>query len=489
MNPARTALVALALAVVSGCGAEPAERRTENRRRSSFECPRDQEVDERQAVRMSDAVLPQVWAVLDDTRHRMCWRAALTIAGVAGTPESVDRLRAFIEANAPHFAMSEDMVLLQQAYMALGQVVRLEKHPRAAQQALDYLVESTEPLNWVKRSINWQVDAVLRRELIRTITQAATSALGVTRRKDAREHLLQMALDSAERRAFRFKFHTVEDELDSVEGLINLHVIPPGRVVFAMGETLALFGDGPLENENDRALRALAQRVRDAGWEAWNLEREWLAKRRNQEGFDRMVRQANAVADARLSGFHGQLESLVHLMDGAEAKKAIEAVEQLTFPRGPLALINAEPSEQVQLALDRMDALKTNHTQQLALLRLNSHVETVIEAHLELKRALESGESGAGYEAVIQKRAALQNALRVYLASVVARHPGWTEGDGTRRGQLLRAALNQNEQVDSYLRRRVPVRDVNPETGQELAPLKEGGGSTEQGRPQSKDGQ
>jgi hypothetical protein len=469
--------------LLAACGGEQATRRSEFRGRGTFECPRDKNLDDRQAARVGEKALPQVWAVLEELNHRDCWASALAVAGMAGTAESVARLRTFIESQAPLFAMSEDMFLLQQAYMALGQVVRFEKHARPAQEALDYLIESTEPLNWVKRSIDWNIDSVMRRELIRTITMAATSALAVTRRKEAREHLLQMAQDSAERRTFRFKFHTTQDEQDAVESLINLHVLPPGRVVFAMGETLLR-----LKDIGDDKVRELVERVRDAGWEAWKLEREWLAKRRNQEGFDRAVKQANAVADARLSGFHGQLESLVHLMDTAEAKKGIAAIEQVTFPQGPLTLINSEHGDQVRTALERMAVVKERYGEAVALLRLGSHVETVIEAHEAFKRALESGESGAGFERVINARSALQNSLRVLLATVVARYPGWNEGDREKRSALLQATLNQNEQVDSYLRRRVPVRDTNPETGQELAPLKEGGGTTQQGRPDTPNG-
>lgn len=467
--------VVCAAALLGACGGAPPPQKAKRHLRTTFECPRDKALSDEEALRIAPEALPQVWTVLEQVEQKECWAAAVRIAGFAGGPEAFARLQAYVESRAPLFARSEELVQLQNAFIALGHLVRLNKHERASKQALQYLVESTDPLNWVKRSIDWDVDAVIRREIIRTITRSAVVALGMTGDEEARSHLLAMALDAAERRAYDFRFQTSENAIDQVEALIKLQVLPPGRVVFALGHALGTLPAGLDADVQDRARRAHEQARR-----TWALEREWLETRRDREGFERLVRQADAVADARLSGFHGQLDSLRHLMDEPEAHRAIDEIGQLVFPEGPLELINTDYAEQVQRVLAAMERLQRERPEQVTRLRLQPHVATVIDAHLGLRRALESGKQGAGFEKVIQARADLQNQIRVLIATAVARYPGWTEGDQPMRDAVVGPLVEQSEQVESYLRRRVAVRDVNPDTGQELAPLEAGRSEEEQ---------
>jgi hypothetical protein len=67
------------------------------------------------------------------------------------------------------------------------------------------------------------------------------------------------------------------------------------------------------------------------------------------------------------------------------------------------------------------------------------------------------------------------------VATVIAQFPGARPGDAERRHDLLRPLLLQNERVGDYFRSRQRVRDVDPESGRELAPLEEGGGSPKPG--------
>lgn len=465
--------------VVSGwsCGTTPPETKTEAQpplkalgARDTFECPRDHKLDPEEAQVFSADALPMVWEALERAEHRPCWGSAIAVLGFAGGSESFARIQAFIEARAPLFAMSEDVVVVQRAFMALGHLVNGAKHERSADQALAYLIEASDPLNWVKRSIDWKLDAVIRRELIRTMTIAAVNALAITGRDSAHDRLTVMAADSAERRATAFKFHVLSNGKDTVEDLVNLHVIPPGRVVFAMSAVL-----NDLKTSDDKPMRVFVERVRNQAMRTWDEEQRWLAARRGEQGYLRAIRAANEVADARLNGFHGQLESLTHLVDAPKLRKAIEEIEAIVFPDGPHAVVSAEYAEQVGYVLGAMDRLKAEHARHLGQLKLKNHVDTVVEAHLDLQRALESGRRGAGFESVISARAALQRVLRVLVARSVSQYPGWNEGDRPARMLILQPLLAQNDQVDNYLRRRRSVRDVNPETGQELAPLEEGG--------------
>ena len=473
------------------CGSAPPETKTEAQPpltaggpglTTAFECPRDRTLDPEAAQRFSEDAMPSVWEALEKAESRACWGSAIAVLGFAGGPESFARIQAFIEARAPLFALSEDVVVVQRAFMALGHLVRMSKHERSAEQALDYLVEASDPLNWVKRSIDWKLDAVIRRELIRTMTVAAVNALAITDRDDAKDRLTVMAADSAERRAMAFKFHVLNDAKDTVEDLVNLHVLPPGRVVFAMNVTL-----NDLKGSSDKPMRVFVERVRNQALRAWDEEQRWLAARRGEEGFLRAVREADEIADSRLNGFHGQLESLMHLIDAPKLRKSIEEIGEIVFPDGPHLVVSAEYAEQVGYVLAAMDRLREEHPKEVVTLKLANHVQTVTEAHLALQRALNSGQQGAGFESVIAARAALQRVVRVLVARAVSKHPGWNEGDRPERLKVLGPLLAQNMQVDNYLRRRRAVRDVNPETGQELAPLEEGGAPDSEEGPEMGD--
>ncbi len=462
--------VLAALTWLAACGASsPAQTRTKVAQRATFECPRDKALAEEDAARVGPKALAQVWAVLEQVEQRECWVAAVRVAGYAGGPEAFARLQAHVESRAPLFARSEELHELQGAFIALGNLVRLNKNERATKLALSFLVESTDPLNWVKRSIDWDVDAVIRREIIDTITRSAVFALGLTGSDEGRQHLLAMALDDAQRRSHEFRFQTSESAISQVESLVNLQVLPPGRVVFALSHVLATM---PADIEAD--LKDRAHRVQTQARTTWALEREWLETRRDRASFQHVVRQADSIADARLSGFHGQLDSLRQLLDTPEALKAIDEIAQLVFPEGPLELMGTDYPEQVERALTAMTVLERDRPEQVKVLRLAPHIATVVEAHEALRRALESGKQGAGFEKVIEARAALQNQLRVLIATAVARYPGWNERDGEQRNAVIGPLLDQSDQVESYLRRRVAVRDVNPDTGQEIAPLEDG---------------
>ncbi|MEZ4464820.1 MAG: hypothetical protein R3F60_02395 [bacterium] len=458
------------VAMLAACGGgEPQRRRAVADR--DFVCPpAGRQLD---TGNLDKSMLPSIWKILSDDNQRGCWGAALLAIGHIGADDAFLRLRSFIEGRGTELALAEDLVLLQQAYLALGNMVRDRTNAKNADLALDYLIWSTDPLNWEKLSADWRLDAVMRRELIRVLTTSAVKSLGVSGAEEARAHLLQMALDSADRRSFRFKYQVAASASEVVAYLINIHVLPPGRVAFATAEILTT-----LKSQGDADLRSLAQRVHQDAMEAYNLERAWLAARRGEEGFLRAVQKADGVADARLSGLHGQLESLRHLLDSPEAQEGIDRVEKVVFPEGPLALINAEVGDQVRRALAALAVLEERFHDDLVRLKLVDHVRTAREAHMELDKALKLGTSGKGYDTVIVKRSELQTSLRVLVATVVSHFPGWRDGDREMQHKVLAPLLDQDDQVGSYLRRLVPVRDIDPTTGQELAPLVDEGAAT-----------
>ncbi|MCB9554183.1 MAG: hypothetical protein R3F65_09425 [bacterium] len=463
------------LSIATGCGGGP--ETVAPTKVIVFECPQDKLMDDDVARRFPTASLPSVWAVLEDKEQAECWETALRIAGYAASDDAFARLRGFIEHRAQDFALSGDQVVLQSAVTAIAQVVRSASEPTTAQQALEFLVEGINPATWAKRSTKWPIDAVMRRELIRILSRSSVKALAQTDRPEAHQSLRALAVDAVDRRSLAFKFTGAEGEADRVEELINLHVLPPGRVAFAMDATLI-----QIRGERYDDLRKRVEEVRDRAVETFELEQQWLVAARGNERFQQAVRAADTIADSRLSGFHGQLDSLRHLVDAADDYEAIERVSRVIFPRGPLEIVALPYSDQVAHVLGAMQLLRTDNMADLERLRLVPHVAVVVEAHEALQRALLSGQRGQGFERVLESRASLQTLLRVLVATVVARYPGKTDPDRRQRALLLGPVMDQNGLVDNFLLRNEAIRDVDPASGQELAPPEEGGEAVQASR-------
>lgn len=427
-------------------------------------------------IRTDTRRLPELRRILNDKTRRGQWGGALLELGCIGTGDAFVRASAFIEQRSPEMIFGEDLATLQQAFMAIGIMGGQPRDLANANKAVDYLVEGTDPHTWDKRGGKWRLDAVMRRELVRTLTLTSVRALSLTSKESAHERLLALALDSADRRALRFKYQTSDKPQDAVAQLVNLHVLPPGRVAFSVSKILRLL-DGSDESVTvgQAELRPIVRTLRAKALETWKLERAWIEARRGEENFLRQVQRADETADARLSGLHGQLESLRQLLDAPRDRDAIDKIAEAMFPEGPLTLINAAPADQVDRAMAAIAYLTKNLSVEIARLKLVDHVNITREAHEGLDRALRLGQSGKGYDLVIQRRAELQTLLRVFVARVIARFPATQKGlaqvEQSNRHPMLVPVIDQNAQVASYLQRLVPVRDVDPDTGQEVAPL------------------
>lgn len=464
----------VATSMTAGCGSAPPPAEPPP---VVFDCPADKRMDDTAARAFPARGLPSVRAVLEDKEQKECWDAALRIAGYTATEDALALLRGFIEHRAQDFALSGDQVILQRAVAAIGHVVLAASDPTTSQQALEFLIEGSTPALWAKRSTKWPLDAVMKRELIRVLSRASVKALSMSDDQKAQTALRALAVDAVDRRSLAFKFSGASGEGDRVEDLINLHVLPPGRVAFALDATLI-----QIRGERYDDLRGRVERVRAMAVETFEFEQEWLIAARGNERFQQAVRAADAIADSRLSGFHGQLDSLRHLVDSADDYEAIERVSRVIFPRGPLEIVSLPYAAQVDHVLAAMKLLATERSVELERLRLSPHVQVVVEAHEALRRALESGQRGQGFERVLAARAALQSALRVLVATVVANYPGQTEAERRQRALLLGPVMDQNALVDNFLLRSEAIRDVDPATGQEIAPPEEGGAAVQASR-------
>lgn len=458
---------------------------TDGGRFETFDCARDRGIIDAEARRFRRSALKQVWKALSDTSKQECWRAGVKVAGHAGTAEAFEQLRNFVETRAAHLNRVEDQDLVGEGFVAMANVVRGARNPKVRNHALKYLIRSTEPREWERRSISWRVDAVIRRELIRALARSAVSALGLTDSTEADTHLMKLALDSTDRRALRYKYSTIyaakggdkNRVAPAVDELFTLHVLPPGRVAFALSSCLDEAQSPQVHRADggpriERHIRKVLGRAR----RNFRDEQKWLESRLSGSKYSQAIREADQLADTRLAGFDGQLLSLRDLVDKTKRRRDIDRIEAVLFPNGAHALANANPHDQVFWALDRVDILKRRYSKELKELRLDDHLRAVEEAHLLLQAALERGAAGVGFEKIIRRRAELQTALRHLVASIIVVFPGRNLADRKRQELLLNPIIFQHEQVSSYLQRGEAVRDVDPKKGSDQAPLKEGGG-------------
>jgi hypothetical protein len=491
----------VAVAFVAGCGGAQTDRG--DGRYATLRCPEAAKWSDAELAQLRPESLKSVETVLSRPEDQQCWMSAVKALGLMSGAEAVADLRAFIETGRTELAQPENREVVQQVFFSLAQHARRDVAVPGARQALKYLQESTDPATWEKRGINWQLDAVMRRELIRDLSGSAVVALTDLTVKEgdpdysieAREHLTGMALDASDRHAFSLKYLTAEETDADVQDLVSLYVLPPGRVLYATGRVASQLTDDEAELKN------LVLRVQELARITLEEERRWNLLRRGKADDQLRLAQANRIADMRLSGLHGQLDGLDRLRDDPSDQAAIDVLFDVMFPgtakRQPVVvddekdeaaayaasaeggvqgLILQPHARQVALVLSAIETLRKEHKGEVARLELGPSIEVVEQAHLDLKRALESRDTRAGSDAVMRARSALQTGVRVLVATLIAHYPGARPADAERRHDLLRPLLVQNERVGDYFRSRQRLRDVDPATGRELAPIEEGGG-------------
>jgi len=436
------------MCLLAGCGAAPKAHRTPAD--ATFECSA-----------ATDGPI-SVWEALRTAVWRRCWPEAVREARAIGGAQALISLRGFVEKHGPLLARTEDFFVLQAAFEALGELIAANDDRAAADEALTFLVEASNPQTWERLGATWPLDAVHRRELIRALTGAAVIGLGVAHREAADARLLVLARVAADQEAVRFGYTTAVDA--PMDALFNLHVLPPGRVLFALKGV----AERPEAAEPDMAQRI--GHVKALAQAAWTLEQTWLARRVGAEAFERGVAAAQLEADRNLSGVFGYLESLGYL-DGSEHHAALDAVRDVLFPGGPEPLLADATVARIDVVLAAIKRVRDELPEPMRRLELQPHLDALEASHLAWKAALASGDDGSGFEAVLAARGALRAGLCVLISAIVARWSDGAEGNDERRAGLLLPILAQDQEVGGAIDRTARVSDVDPETGAELPPL------------------
>lgn len=467
-------LLPLLPSLLIGCGSQPppVDPYTVN-----FDCETHAQISVADTRRMKPAALDSTLMVLGDEQRTECWLPAIRVLGQIGDERAVSSLTALVGHYGARMSTTWEVALVTESFDTLGRLAsRGVGQPAGegldegvADQAVHWLIQSADPVAWTKRAMKW-TSGLRQRQLIGQLTRTAVKVLGRTDHRLAREHLRRMSLAQAEVEAYRFAYDTADTTATHPSGLFTLHPLPPGRISLAMKEMAKLKAgcDGvPLQEQ--------AEKLRVDAHEAWRRERAWLASRKEQRTFVLKVREADTVADRRLGGFNLQLQSLFSLRDSDEDHRGLNQIREVLFPKGARSVARAPRDVQWEAVLERVKVLEKRHGDLLQSLGLSAPLSKVRLAHEALRDALDTRWKGEPVEAVLDVRRQLQLRLHRVVAGILTCHGGETEDDVYYRGLLLGAVLDQDTQVANYLRRQEPVRDLDPDTRQEVTPIEEMG--------------
>jgi hypothetical protein len=215
-----------------------------------------------------------------------------------------------------------------------------------------------------------------------------------------------------------------------------------------------------------------SQEVIDSAQTALGKRREWakgLAEASGARGGGKALELDNRLdrlVSAIYNNAHGFVRSLEP--DAPEAKQANELLSNL-FPRGVADITNKafeDEAAAVQLLLKDLRGRFAPHSRALGLTAL---VTQLAQVHDAFSSALgQTAPTRVSHDEVTATENATQELLAGLIVSISAKHRGTDPTVVARRTELLAPILDQDERILDSLRRRRPVSDVNPETGQEV---------------------
>jgi hypothetical protein len=197
-----------------------------------------------------------------------------------------------------------------------------------------------------------------------------------------------------------------------------------------------------------------------------------LAVRRRAKArlFGETARARDRALDAVLSAVHGQLAGLARVFEaesatGARVRRLLDAL----FPAGLDAVTNAAYADELG-EVERLLTLSENAEQQAevtAVPGLAEMLEVLKSRAAELEAAVEREPTTAPTYAEARDAVARADRRMSELAmAILVHHRGDADASSARRATLLEPLLVQQESKRQRFRRRLPVEDVDPSTGE-----------------------
>lgn len=254
-----------------------------------------------------------------------------------------------------------------------------------------------------------------------------------------------------------------------IADLVRISTFTPGRAAFAAKRVRAL-----IQGEGERGLASEADRLVACAEEAIIQRRNWVQKRaaaaRTRRGQRLLALHKRIVR--LVSAIHTNAQSFVRSTDESEpdAGEASHLLNDL-FPRGPSDIVRQEFEDQAATVADFVRQLDGRFANLANTLGLAPLVRQLATANVGFMHALAVAPAGAmPYDAIIAAENETQERLARLVISIAHTHSGTDARAVTRRAQLLAPILEQDARIGDALRNRRAVRDVDPDTGEEVDP-------------------
>lgn len=257
----------------------------------------------------------------------------------------------------------------------------------------------------------------------------------------------------------------------TLEGFINLYMLPSGRAAYAMRQAVAA-----AEARAEEALLARARAALELATATRDLELRFRLEQ-GQPLYGPRAAEVDAQIDRTLTvlsqAISGRLALAADAPESDPVRSAAARLDRELLPRGVshvTSLSFVEEYESVAGLLARLGD-GGDLAEAAATLGLAPYVAKLRQLHAAFGPELERPERPAApsWDQVRAARAGHQHAVLVYVAAVLGAHLGDDASDVSARDALLGPVMAQQQALAALYRNRRGGRDIDPLTGTEEA--------------------
>lgn len=251
--------------------------------------------------------------------------------------------------------------------------------------------------------------------------------------------------------------------------LMDVYQLPAGRRAYALAAVLAAAKKAKVEL-GDVAKAAVAAneacRARDKSWDATGATTKTSA-------VSLKLRRIDARVDKSVTGIRGSMVAELEDMDVEDDPQTADRIRDCLdrhFPAGAAAYTKIAHVEEHAAVTALVADLRKEHADVVKLLGLERRLARLAALLPQYKAEIDASNVGATitYKDVVIAREAAHEAMCALMAVIAGRW--WRPEDMATRAALLGPILQQSEKVAEARRGRREVEDIDPETGDPVAP-------------------
>lgn len=249
----------------------------------------------------------------------------------------------------------------------------------------------------------------------------------------------------------------------SLSEFLNVYVFPPGRRGFVL-RSMA-------EEARRLALEDLAQGMEQAvehEGQLRDMERTLAADQARRA--PPRLRELDPELDLTIGAMFRQLSEAAAVLKGTPRAEAAERILGDLFPEGAAAVVHAAYPEQAAECESVLSKLQREYADDVRAAGIEPYVErmaVLTPEYVSLVKAYDTGD-GVTSDQVRAAREQGQENLLVALVKVLGHYADPTPQNLQARAELLAPFRFHTEAIRRYYRSRRSVRDVDPDTGDEL---------------------